>query len=130
MNRKNVFLKVGLFLFLFCVIFAEFQGVLTNPEENQGYADYQRIRGFYEEPDDSLDAVFIGASNVFTSWDAPIAYKKYGIRVFPFAYADQSIDSVKAIIASIREKQSDALFILCVNSSLWVCLKESDCFTI
>ena len=37
-----------------------------------------RIQGFYQEEKDSLDVIFVGASDVFTGYSAGLAYGEYG----------------------------------------------------
>ena len=76
-----------LFIVIFCTLFFCTSSVLVNPEIEMGLRHYQYVQGFFEEPEDSLDAVFIGASNVYTSWIASVGYKNYGLKIrnLPFS---------------------------------------------
>lgn len=44
-----------------------------------------RLRGFYEEPENSLDVVFIGASDIFTGFSPVYAYDQFGYTSYMYA---------------------------------------------
>ena len=78
--------------------------------------DYQLMAGFYEEREDSLDAVYIGASHVFAYWQPPLAWGNYGIAVYSFASSRQPITAARYMIEEARKTQPDALYIVSINS--------------
>ena len=53
----------------------------------QNHVDHNtlRIDGFYQEEKDTLDVVFVGASDVFTGYSAGLAYGEYGFTSYPYA---------------------------------------------
>lgn len=120
MKRVSLFriAKAISFLLLLCLMFSYVSNVLVNPELNTDLRHYQYVRGFFEESMDSLDAVFIGASNVYSSWVAPIAWEKYGLCVWGMASAGLGGDSFKAITKNIHAVQPNALYVVCMNSFL------------
>lgn len=71
--------------------------------------------GFFQEPEDSLDAVYVGASPVFTSWVAPVAYKKYGITMRAYANDSQPFVAIKNLIKIARERQPNAVYLIAIN---------------
>ena len=121
MEKVRIFRAVkGIsFLLVFCLIFNFVSCVLVNPEPYAGLRHYQYIRGYFEEPVDSLDAVFIGPSNVYASWVGSIAWKMYGVKIRSFTSAALGGDSFKSIIQNIHDLQPNALYIICTNSFLW-----------
>ena len=42
--------------------------------------DMRHVHGFFLEPEDSLDVVLIGASQLYTGYSAPLAWRDYGLR--------------------------------------------------
>lgn len=80
------------------------------------YEVYQWYGGFYAEEENSLDAVYLGASNTYTSWEAALAWNRYGISVWPLSNAEQPFEVVEYIIKEARKTQPDALYIIPVNS--------------
>ena len=112
-------LKVLCFCNMFLILFFCITKILVNPETNMDLRHYQWIRGFFAEPADSLDAVFIGASHVYSSWVPAIAWKKYGIKIWPLTSAALGGDYIKSIIENIRLLHKDALYIVCMNSFLY-----------
>lgn len=99
------------FVLLFCVLFALIQDMfLVKTGEN-----FWLQEGFFEEPKNSLDVVYIGASPTFTSWSTPIAYKKYGITSWTYANNSQPFDAVQSFLKLARERQPNAVYMICVN---------------
>lgn len=115
-QRLKLLIKPIIFLSLFIAIFTGVSGILTNPEPNSGQREYQRTYGFYEEPVDSLDVVFVGGSNVYEFWMAPLAYRMYGIASWPFATPSLRFTQACSVIESIKERQKNALYIVTLNS--------------
>lgn len=72
------------------------------------YQDHntQRIRSFYKEPENSLDAVFIGASEVFTGYNPGYAYDKYGLTSYMYAMESNQGSLYKAQLKEILSRQN------------------------
>ena len=77
---------------------------------------YQTIEGFYHERADSLDAVYIGASNVDRFWEPPLAWNDYGIAVMSYALPAESAIAFPYQINEIHKTQPNALLIISLNS--------------
>ncbi len=78
--------------------------------------NYQNIQNFYEEPENSLDAVYIGSSNCFVFWNSLLAWGEYGISVYPYAGNAFSYFASEYYIKEARRTQPDALYIVNINS--------------
>ncbi len=107
MRRKNIAKAAG-FIVVFLVLFAVASKLVTAPE----YLDYQYVAGFYEEPADSLDAVYIGSSGAFTTCVSPIVWGRSGVAVWDYTTNSQPLAAAKGIIEEARRKQPNALFIV------------------
>lgn len=117
MKKASIFgaVKVILFLVIFCFLFHSASSVLVNPDPNEGHRLFHWIHDFYDEPEDSLDAVFIGSSAVYGYWLSPVAYEKYGITVWPYSSGGQSLSHAKSIIQNTKRNQKNVLFIISTN---------------
>ena len=48
----------------------------------------RHVHGFFLEPEDSLDVVLIGASQLYTGYSAPLAWRDYGFTSYPLAVSN------------------------------------------
>ena len=97
---------------MFLVIFSYVSKVVTVPED---YRNYQWVAGFYEEPEDTLDAVYIGSSNCYAFWNSLTAWEENGIAVWPYAAHGMMFEATEYIIKEGRKTQPDALYIVNLN---------------
>lgn len=112
MTKKNV-IKTAAFLLLFVVCFRPVSRLFSQPEDRR---NYQWIAGFYEEPENTLDAVYIGSSNCYAFWNPLVAWQSHGIAVYPYASNDQPFAVTAHLITEVRKTQPDALIIVNLNS--------------
>ena len=104
--------KSAIFLLVFYILFFLISHVLVGEIDTY---NYQQSAGFFEEPKDSLDAVYIGASPTFTSWIAPLAWKKYGIAVRTFANDNQPLVAAQNLLKIARKEQPNAVYMVAIN---------------
>ena len=102
-------IKILIALIVFITIFLCVQSVLVGDSDTR---DSKRIAGFFELPDDTLDAVFLGSSATYTFWNAPVAWSEYGIAVYPLSNSAQPTFAAKFLIADAIKRHPDALFII------------------
>lgn len=50
------------------------------------------VEGFFDEPEDSLDVVFIGSSHVYCDINPLYLWKNYGITSYDFSITTQTVD--------------------------------------
>lgn len=112
MTRKRL-IKGLAFVLIFAVLFAAVSKILVSSDD---YRNYQWIAGFYEEPEDSLDAVYIGSSTGYAYWNSLVAWDRYGIAVYPYTNNSQHLITVEYLIKEVRKTQPNALFIVNTNS--------------
>ncbi len=106
-------IRTVIFLVVLAALVYLVSGLMSHGSTN--ISNLQRFKGFYEEREDSLDAVYIGASNVYTFWVAPIAWDHYGITVYPFSSSSQPLEAAEYLIREARKTQPDALYIVSIN---------------
>ena len=88
-------------------------------------ANAWRVRGFYLEDKDSLDVVFMGASDVFTGVSSGLAYDEFGFTSYPFATDSASIEIWKSQVVDIMKTQHPKCIVIEINGALY---KEDDKF--
>lgn len=76
----------------------------------------QIFSSFYEEEENSLDAVYLGSSVTFTAWLSPLAWEHYGIAVSPFSNSEQPFEAAEYLIKEARKTQPDALYIVPISA--------------
>ena len=88
--------------------------VLCHADHNR-----QRIKGFYDESKDSLDVVFLGASEVYSDFAPGCAYRHSGITSYLFATQANSILNYKAQLKNILSRQNPQLIVVELNGALY-----------
>lgn len=112
--KRKIFFKVVLFMMILLVVLQGVIKVTTTPGDSR--RNYQWIRGFYDEPDNSLDGVFIGSSLAYSSWIAPLAWERYGITVWPYTSSRQPFIIAKDMIEEARKTQPNAVYMVSVST--------------
>ncbi len=114
MKNKKIF-KGIVFILVFLIGFFSLQSLLVGDDDLR---DPRRIRGFFAERENSLDAVFIGPSTTYSFWAAPLAWNEYGITVYPLSNAMQPLAAAEFLIKDAIKKQPDALYIVNITTVL------------
>lgn len=110
--KIKIAVKIIAFFAIFILLFHTASEILSTTD----VMNYHNIGGFYEEPEDSLDAVYIGSSNCFTYWNSLLAWGEYGISVYPYAGNSFLYFASEYYIREARKIQPDALYIVNINS--------------
>lgn len=79
------------------------------------YSIDSRERGFKMEKKNTVDAVYIGASHVFSFFEPPLAYEDHGITVFDYAIPSMPLASIAYRVREAYKTQPDALYIINLN---------------
>lgn len=92
--------------------------------DNYGEAHKKLFNAFYSQGDDSLDAVYFGASSVTRYWIPALAFDKNGIAVSSLGTTGQPFVMMKYLMKEAEKTQGDALFIVefrnIFKSTSWV----------
>ena len=70
------------------------------------------IKGFYNEPDDSLSVVLMGSSALYRYYVAPLAWEKYGYTSYSYASTCQSNDITEYLMEDIQRSQNPDLYVV------------------
>lgn len=115
MKSFRLIFKCAAFMLIFIVLFISAQGILVGDSDTR---DSKRIAGFFDLPENSLDAVFLGSSATYTFWNAPVAWSEYGIAIYPLSNSAQPSFAAKYLIEDAKKLHPDALFIINVSHIL------------
>ena len=77
-----------------------------------------RIEGFYMEPEESLDAVLIGASDLYYDFSACQAYMEYGYTSYPFACDENTVGLWRTQADEIMRTQKPDVIVVEINGAL------------
>ncbi len=107
--------KIGLSLVFLCLLIGALIGFNNMFKLDKASWSYQTWHGFYNEKPGSLDAVYIGSSNVHAFWQPPLAWSDYGIAVRSLSIDALPIPAVLNLIKEAQKTQPDALYIINLN---------------
>ena len=79
----------------------------------------ERIKAFYLEKEDTLDVVFIGASEVYCDFASSYAYGKYGFTSYPYVSQGMPITLYTTAVKEVLRKQHPKLFVVEINAALY-----------
>lgn len=78
-----------------------------------------RVEGFYQEPRDSLDAVFIGASDIYSSFMPGRAYEQYGFTSYLLASEAITSEGIKTAVKEVVRTQHPGMVVIEANAFLY-----------
>ena len=78
-----------------------------------------RMEAFYLEDRDTLDAVVIGASDVYAGYSAAYAYENYGVTSYPYATQASPANVVLPQIKEVIKHQHPKVVVVEINSFLY-----------
>ena len=106
-------IKLLVFSFIFILTFSVVCCVFSDKDIN--WNQHEKISDFYRETPGSLDAVWIGASHVYCSYQAPVGWGQSGIAIYPYSSGSQPIGAVPFLIEEVKKTQPQALIIVNLN---------------
>lgn len=88
--------------------------VLCHADHNR-----ERVKGFYREDVDSLDVVYLGASEVYSDIAPGYSYRRDGITSYIFATQANSMLNYKSQLKNVLSRQKDALIVIELNGAVY-----------
>lgn len=113
-EKTKIIIRVVIFTVICCMCLLTVQTVLSSKIAQ----DYVRLHDIYDEPENSLDAVFLGSSTTYAYWNPMVAWAEKGIAVYMMANASQPVEISHYLIDDMRKKQPDALYIINITRML------------
>ncbi len=73
------------------------------------------VKGFYKEPENSLDAVLIGPSEFYSGYSATMAWEEFGYTSYSLAVAGVPGSLYKSMTAEVLSRQNPKLIVFEIN---------------
>ncbi len=108
-------IKISSFIIVLLALLFFLQEIVVKPWT---HGDVQ-IAGFYGEPENSLDVVMIGASDIYFDFSPCLAYDQYGFTSYAFAPPRNSVSMWKTQLDEALRTQTPELFVIEVNGALY-----------
>lgn len=117
-EKKNlkIVIKIIVFILIGLIIFALLSRILC-PSWIRDDGTTIAIKGFYNEPKDTLDAVFVGNSSVYKSVSPMELWKNYGITSYDYSSPEQRIWLSYYLIQECLSYQSPRVIFLSVDEA-------------
>lgn len=115
MKLKNL-VKAIMFVIVFILLFSLVTVPFVIPAYPVQHMDYKWMAGIYDEPEGTLDAVYIGSSNTYAFWNQNIAWKEYGITVYPYACSEAPLVAAEFMLKEAHRTHPDSLYIVNINT--------------
>ena len=80
--------------------------------------DMRHVHGFFLEPEDSLDVVLIGASQLYTGYSAPLAWRDYGFTSYPLAVSNIPARLYGSLLTEAVNRQHPKLIVVDIDGFL------------
>lgn len=91
MKKSTICIRVISFSLIFCLLFSLVTEIIKDKRCEGEFDPTNKVRGFYKEPKDSLDFVFIGSSQLYAHVAPAVLYRDYGITSYDFAANEQPL---------------------------------------
>ena len=91
MKKKTIVYRFFLFLVFFILLFLVVSEVLKDKRIVQEYDASAKVKGFYEDKEDTLDFVFVGSSQLFADIAPAVLFSEYGITSYDFCANEQPL---------------------------------------
>lgn len=108
---KNI-VRLLCFIFIICLL----TYTVTAPLQLTDKKDMMHIRGFFLEPENSLDVVMIGASELYTGFCSPMAWNQYGFTSYSFCCSGMLATHYKPAVQEIMTRQNPKLLVIEINA--------------
>ena len=80
--------------------------------------DAMHIKAFFKEPKDTIDVITIGASEVYTSFNSPLAWEEYGFTSYSVSFAGAPGSLYKEMLKEALRRQNPKVVVFEINGFL------------
>lgn len=94
--------------------------LITVTTQNVFDQNRERIGGFYKEEKNTIDVVFLGASDVASDFSSAFAYSKYNYTSYPFTVDANHFEFYKSQITEIYSYQNPKLVVVDMSTAPYI----------
>lgn len=111
------FFKAVIFVLLLVVTLTGLETLfLVGPFSNEERVGRDNHASFRAQKDNTLDVVYVGASNVYSFWQAPLAWDRCGLASQSYSNWSMPPAAIRYIIQECRKTQPNALYVVNINN--------------
>lgn len=111
MNKNKVLIRPIIFFLIFLTLFIIVSRIFSvNDSPSQ-----MNIKGFFQEPKDSLDVALIGSSELYADYAAPLAWDKYKYTSYSISMGAAPGSVYKIMMESVLRRQKPKLVVFSLN---------------
>ena len=92
------------------------QALLVGPFSSDERVGRDNHASFRDQEPNTLDVVYVGASNVYSFWQAPLAWDRYGLASHSYSNWSMPPASIRYVIQECRKTQPNALYVVNINN--------------
>jgi len=115
-KKRRIGIRVALFLFLVIVEFIVLTGIMT--PHDLGTHTKETVLGIYEQPDNTVQIAFFGASNMLSAVSPMTFYDEYGYNGYNFASSVQPSFISYYLLKDFLRDQSQSLKLVVMDPSV------------
>lgn len=104
-NRLRLIFHFLVFFFIFCAIFTLLT-LIYIPKRDCENSQVAQVEGFYEEPENTIDVLFLGSCNMYSSVSPVLIYEKYGITGYAMCCPDQEMSTSYYYLKEALKRQN------------------------
>lgn len=112
MKKWSAFIKCIAFLLIFALLFVYVQELLRDKWAEGEYNVTTKVKGFYEEEENTLDVVFIGSSQMYADMAPAVLFHEYGITSYDFCANEQPMWISYYYIKEVLKHQNPKVIVL------------------
>lgn len=112
MKKWSALIKCIVFLCIFVLLFVYVQELLRDKWAEGEYNVTTKVRGFYEEEENTLDVVFIGSSQMYADMAPAVLFHEYGITSYDFCANEQPMWISYYYIKEALKRQTPKVIVL------------------
>ncbi len=91
MKKTKIFFHFTCFVLIFAILFVTATEVLKDKRVELEYDVTSKVKGFYQEPKNSLDFVFVGSSQLYADIAPNVLFEEFGITSYDFCANEQPL---------------------------------------
>ena len=113
MKMKKI-IKFVSFVLIVCVIVTGLNCFMSTTSDR----DTMHIKGYFKEPKNTIDVLLIGASELYTGFNSPLAWSEFGFTSYSICFAAQPGNLCANMLSKALETQSPKLTAIEINGFL------------
>lgn len=113
--KKNVLKTIGFMLCLAAAVWLVAFVLCQNSDKERSYV---QMTGFYDQEPNSLDVVFLGASDVYAYYQPALAWDEAGYTSWNFVNSGRAMEANLSLLKEARKTQPDALYVITLRRTV------------